>query len=174
MAICATARGECEAHEVIERAPGEIGIHQRLVDFARMGERGKDGVLGDGVENHPLDRDAAQHALLLQNLQEVPGYRLAFAIRVGGEDQPARSLHRLGDLVDDPLGIRLDLPAHLEIVVRQDGPVLRGQIADMAVGRDDLVAGPEIFVDGFRLGGAFDDDDVHRQRLLLSGLVGRQ
>ena len=103
----------------------------------------------------------------------MPGYRLAFAIRVGREDQPARAFHRLGDLIHDPLGIGLDLPAHLEILVRQNGPVLRRQIAHMAIGRDDLVAVPEILVDGFRLRGAFDNDDVHREWCSAFWPVGR-
>ena len=35
-----------------------------------------------------------------------------------------------------------------------------GEVADMAIGREDLVIGAEIALDGPGLGGGFDDDEV--------------
>ncbi len=49
-------RRQGEADQIVERAAGEIGIHQRLVDGAGMLHRLGDRLLGDGVEDHPLDR----------------------------------------------------------------------------------------------------------------------
>ena len=91
----------------------------------------------------------------------MPGDRLALAIRVGGEDQPLGVLERRGD-VGDPLGRpAVDLPGHGEILVGPHRAVLGRQVADMAVGGKNREVLAEIFVDGFRLGRRFDDDDIH-------------
>jgi len=51
-----------------------------------------------------------------------------------------------------------------------DRAVLGRQIAYMPEGGEDLIAPPEIFVDGLRLRRRFNDDDFHAARL-LRGLV---
>ena len=61
-----------EAHEIVERAAGEVSVNQRLVDGARMGERCQDRVFRDRVERDALHRDAAQGALLLQDFEKMP------------------------------------------------------------------------------------------------------
>ncbi len=69
----------------------------------------------------------------------MPGDRLALAIRVGGEDQPLRGLEGGCDL-GDPLGRpAVDLPGHGEILVGAHRAVLGRQVADMAVGGQNLV-----------------------------------
>ena len=153
--------GKGEAHEIIERAAGEIGIDQGPVDRARVAHGVEHRLLGDGVEHHPLDRDACKSLLAVEHLEHMPGDGLALAIGVGGEDQLAGALDGLGDLVEALRRLGLNVPMHLEVVVWDDRAVLRGQIADMAVGGDDAVSGPQIFIDGLCLGGQFDDDDVH-------------
>ncbi len=91
----------------------------------------------------------------------MPGDRLALAIGVGGEDQPLRGFERRGNL-GDPLGrAPVGLPVHGEIFVGADRAVLRRQIADVTVRGKNSEALAQVFVDGFRLGGRFDDDDVH-------------
>ena len=129
----------------------------------RLGDR----LLGDGVEHHALDLLALERALLLQHLQHVPGDRLALAIRVGGEDQLVGALDGLGDVVEALLRLGVDLPDHVEIVVRIDRAVLGRQVADMAERGQHLVAGPEIFVDRLGLGGRLDNDDVHEIPLIF-------
>jgi len=91
----------------------------------------------------------------------VPGDRLAFTVRVGGEDQAVRLLHRLGDVGKALRRRPVDLPRHGKIVVRPDGTVLRRQVADVAERGEYREVTPEILVDGLRLCGRFDDDDVH-------------
>ncbi|OIQ68092.1 hypothetical protein GALL_503200 [mine drainage metagenome] len=63
---------ECEADQIIQRAARHIGVDQRAIDLARMLHRFRDGLLGDGVEHHALDRLVLERALLLQHLQHVP------------------------------------------------------------------------------------------------------
>ena len=117
--------------------------------------------LGDGVEYDALDRNACQSLLAVEHLENMPGDGLALAVGVGGEDELARALDRLSDLVQPLGGFGLDVPMHLEIVVGHDRAVLRRQIAHMAVRGDDAVSWPQILIDGLGLGGRFDDDDVH-------------
>ena len=99
--------------------------------------------------------------LAVEHLEHVPGDGLALAIGVGGEDQLAGALDGLGNLVEALRRLGLNVPMHLEVVIWDDRAVLRGQIADMAVGGDNAVFGPQIFIDGLGLGGQFDDYDVH-------------
>ena len=67
----------------------------------------------------------------------------------------------------DLLGLAVDVPVHREVVVGLDRAVLGRQIADVAEGRDHLVAGAQVLVDGLGLGGRFDDDDVHLRTFRL-------
>ena len=104
---------------------------------------------------------SADGLLRAQHLEDVPGDRLALAVGVGGEDDAVGVLDRLDDVGEALARFGVDFPAHREILVRADGAVLGGQIADVAVGGQDLVVRAEIFVDGLRFGGRFDDDDIH-------------
>jgi len=91
----------------------------------------------------------------------MPGDGLALAVRVGGEDQLVGTLHGLGDLGDVLGAPALDFPNHLEVGFGIDRAVLRGQVADMPEGGQDVVVRPQIFVDRLRLGRRLDDDDFH-------------
>ena len=124
----------------------------------RLGDR----LLGDCVEDDTLDLDVLQHLLFVENFQHMPGNRLTFAIRVGGEYQAVGALDGGGYFVEALLGFDVDVPGHGEVFVRQDRAILGGQVADMAVGGQDLVALAEVLVDRFRLGRRLDNDDVHR------------
>ncbi len=168
-------RRQREADQIVERAARQIGVDQRRVDVARMRHRVEHGLLGDGVEDDAPDRLVLERALLAQHLQHMPGNRLALAVGVGGQNQPVGVLHRLGDLVE-PLGRRrIDQPGHGKILVGAHRAVLRRQVADMAERGQNLVVTAEIFVDRFRLGGQFDDDDVHeRERSFAGAEAGRR
>ena len=50
------------------------------------------------------------------------------------------ALQGLGDVVQPLLGLGIDFPEHVEIVVGVDRAILRRQVADMAKGGQDLVA----------------------------------
>jgi acetyl-CoA/propionyl-CoA carboxylase biotin carboxyl carrier protein len=79
---------------------GRSFVNQLHVDVARGGHSGLHRGLGDGVEGDAFDALALQRLLLIQRLEHVPGNRLAFAIRVGCEDQMVSVLHRVGDGFD--------------------------------------------------------------------------
>jgi hypothetical protein len=64
-----------------------------LVELARVGDGGLDRVLGDLVEDHPLDRD-----LGLERLEQVPGDGLALAVLIGGEEELVGVLEQVLEL----------------------------------------------------------------------------
>ena len=112
-----------------------------------MGDRLKDGGLGYRVERHAFDSRLAQRLLLAEHFQHMPGNGLALAIGVGGQDQLARTLQGVDDVLDTLLGPVVDLPGHGEVVVRLYRPVLGGQVADMAKTGQNLVARAQILID---------------------------
>ena len=83
-------RREREPDQIVERATGEVSIHQRAVDDARMLHGVEHRLLGDGIEHHALDGVLLERLLLLEDLKHVPGDGLALAVGVGGQDQLAR------------------------------------------------------------------------------------
>jgi hypothetical protein len=153
-------RREGEADQIIERAAGAIGVDQILVELAGLGHRVGYGRLGDGVERDPL-HVLGQDAAVAQDFLHVPADRLPFAIWIGGEDQGVGTLRLVGDGAKLLLFVRIGLPLHGEARVGIDGAVLGRQIADVSVGGEHPVAGAQILLDGFRLGGRFDDDELH-------------
>ncbi len=117
-----------------------------------MGERLEDRRFGDLAERHAARlgrRDVG-------GLRDVPGDRLALAVEVRREEHEVRALGRLLDLVDllaavvvdDVLGFELVVDVHAELALAR----VLGQVADMAVGRQDPVIGPQVPLDGARLG----------------------
>ena len=82
-------RREREAHQIVERAARLVGVDQVHVEVARVLHRLEHGALGDLVEHHALDVDAVDRALVLERRQQVPGDRLALAVRVGREIEVA-------------------------------------------------------------------------------------
>ncbi len=144
-------RRKREAIEIVERAAGEIGVDQRLVEFAWAAHRLGHRLLGDGVEGDALDI-GGQRLLLRQQLAHVPRNRLPLAIGVGGEHQPRRLPGRVGDLLEAALLVAVELPVHREALVGPHAPIFGRQIADMAVGGENLEVLAEIFLDGAGLG----------------------
>src|SRR5262249_49079452 len=93
-------RREGEADQVVEGAAGEIGLDQLAVELPRAAEGVEDSVLRHLVKDDALDVDPFEGPAALQLLAHVPGDRLALAVGVGGEEEPGRALHRLGDLLE--------------------------------------------------------------------------
>ena len=155
-------RREREADQIVERAAGEIGVDQRAVDLARMAHGLEHGVLGDGVEDDALDRDRPSRAFLRlstsSTCQEMASPSRSGSVARMSWSAPlsalAISARRLADLGSTSQCIAKSLSG-------LDRAVLGGQVADMAIGGEHLIAGPEILVDGLGLGRRFDDDDVH-------------
>ena len=119
-----------------------------------------DALLRDLVELDALDRELAA----LELLREVPRDRLAFAIGVGREQDGVGVLGGRLELGEDLLLALDDLVRLGEVVLDVDAHLL-GQILDVTLGGEDLVAGAEVLLDGLRLGRRLDDDECLQQPL---------
>jgi len=118
-------------------------------------------LFGHGVEDDAIDRLVLEQFLMREDFVDMPGDRLALAVGVGGEDDAVGHLHRGADFGKSLGGLAVDFPFHPEIVVGIHGAVLGFEIAHMAERRVNLVILSKIFIDGFRLGRRFDDDNLH-------------
>ena len=165
-------RREREADEIVERTAREIGVDQLLVDLARMRHRIEHGGFGDRVEDDALDLGLAERLPLAQSLQHVPGDRLTLAVGVGCENQPVGAFDGVGDVLQTLLRPGIHLPDHLEVVIGVDRPVLGGQVADMAVARQDFEIPAQILIDRLGLGRRFDNDNACQVRPLVRGVKG--
>ena len=152
---------QVEADQIIQRAAGKIGVDQRHVDVARVRHGVQHGLFGDGVEDHAFYRLVAEDALLLQEIENVPGNGLAFAIRVGCENEAVGGFYRIGNILHALGGCAVDLPGHFEILVGQHRSVLGRKVSDVAKGCKNLVARAKILVDRLGFGRRFYDDDIH-------------
>ena len=111
-----------------------------------------DRLFGDFVELHAVYRLAIEQAFFLEYLVQMPGDGLAFAIRVSGQIQRLRTLHRLGDGVDMFFVFLDEIVFHLEIVFGIDRPLLGDQVAYMAIGSQGGEILAQVFRHGLRLG----------------------
>ena len=133
----------------IENAPRLLRINQIHVQIPRMLKRLCDGGTRDLMECDPFERGLAVD--ILQDLVQMPGDRLSFAVRVGRQID---FLHGPGGLFQfrQILAARFGLLIlRRKIMLDIDSERTFRQIPDMAVGRFDDIILPEDFSDCFRL-----------------------
>ena len=110
-----------------------------IVDLARLGHRLLHRLLGDLVEQHPVQR-----RLGVELVGHVPGDRLPLPVRVGGQIDGAR---RLGGLLQVVEGLGLSFNSDvlgLEPVVDVHPELSGGEVAEVADRRLHVVArGPD-------------------------------
>ena len=157
-------RRQVEPYQIIQRTAGEVGIHKRLVNLARMLHGLKNGSFGDGVKHDPFDFGGLLDGFAFaQNFFEMPADRLPFAVGIGCEDQfvVGVGFHRIDNRANMLLRLGGDVPFHFEIIVGIHRTVLWRQVAHMAVGGQNSELIAEILVDRFRLGGGFYNYNGH-------------
>ena len=115
---------------------------------------------GDLVEDDAVHGLRVQCPGIAEKFDDVPRDRLAFPVRVGREVERLRLLHRPAQGLDVLLVALDGLVVHQEAVVRLHRAVFRDEIAHVPVRGEDLVIGPQVLLDGARLGGRFDDQEV--------------
>ena len=160
-------RRKCEAEQIIQRAARQIGVDQRLIELARLLHRPQNGGLGDRVEGDAVDLHR-QALALSQQFLNVPADRLALTVGVGGEHEAGRALGRVGDFLEAALLVAVEFPLHRKVGIGIDAAVLGRQVADMAIGGEDLEVLAQILLDGFGLGRRFYDDKLHDGELWIS------
>ena len=102
----------------------------------------------------------------------MPGDGLALAIGVGGQEDLARVLGLLLDLLDDvALTADIDVVGG-EIVLNINPKGALGQVADVTHRGDDLVVRAEIALDGARLGGRLHNDQIGFCHVICIPFVG--
>jgi hypothetical protein len=102
----------------------------------------------------------------------MPRDRLAFAIRIGREDQTVRAFDGFGDVRHALRRLGVDVPQHGEIGLRVDRTVLRRQVANVAIRGINLEILPQIFIDRLGLRRRLDDDNIHPERSLFMRRIG--
>lgn len=148
-------------------------MDQLHVQITGLVEGSADGVLGDLVEHHPLDRH-----LGVEQLLQVPADALPLPVLVGGQQQLISSLEGLLQLLDNLFLVLGNHIERFELLGRVDaeiGPLLPfvggrnlagvvGQVTHMAHRRLDTEILRQVAADGAGLGGALDDDQRVRHR----------
>ena len=140
-------RRELVADDAVQDAARLLGVDQILVDIAGLPDALGHDALGDLVESHAPRLLVGQ----LEQLLEVPGDRLAFAVRVGREIDGFGALGLGLQLLDqfafildgDILRLKAILDVHAHLALRQ--------IAQMAHRGAYLKARPQVFFDRFCL-----------------------
>jgi hypothetical protein len=153
-------RRKGEADEIVEGAARKIRIYQLVIDRPWVGHSVEDGRARDGIEDDAVDLGSGQGPALLEDLEQMPGDRLALAVGVRRQDQAVGAFHGIGDFLDALLRLRVDFPGHGEVGVRLHRAVFRRKVPYVAVTGQNLVVAAQVFVDRLRLGGGFDDDNV--------------
>ena len=153
-------RRQVEADQIVECAARLLGVDQILGDIAAFLDRALHFPWRDLVEHDALDRLVLDQPLLFQMLEQVPGNRFAFAIRVGSEEQVIGAL-QFGNDRADVLGVLVDqLVLHLEAARDIHRAILGHEITHMAVRSEYFVVLAQILLDRLRLRRRLDDDQI--------------
>ncbi len=105
-------RRQVKADKIIKRTARQIGIHQFLIKFARIGDGFGDSFLGDLVKHDAMDIATAEQLFLLENFKNMPGNGFTFAIRVSREVDGVRVTCRRSNFLDLLFGTAIGFPDH--------------------------------------------------------------
>ena len=163
-------RGNLISHEPVEHTAGLLRVDEILIDGAGMLKRRLHGALGNFVEGNALNARRRCLLALLELLRffrfaviaeferQMGGDGFALAVRVRRQKDEIGRGRQLLQLGHNLLFAGDDDVIRLEVVRGVDAQRALGQILDVAERGLDGVALTQIFLDGFRLGGRFDDD----------------
>ena len=141
-------------HNAVQNAARLLRIDQIDVNVARVLDPVLDRGFGDLVKGDTLGVLIFQ----LEQLLDMPGDGFALAVRVGCEVDEVALADLAADLLDDFIFSFDRRVFRFEIVLNIDAHFLSRQIAQMAHGCLDHIPRPEVFADGFGLGGRLHDN----------------
>ena len=121
-----------------------------------MCERVIDRALGDLVERDAADLLVGQSCVL----GDVPCDRLAFAVEVGRQPNQVGVPGLVRESLELATAILERLVARREVVIQVNAQRLGRQIADVAIAGEHAVSGSKVALNGLRLGGGLDDDEI--------------
>ncbi len=154
-------RRKGEADQIIECTAGEIGVHQRLINIAWMGNCIQNGLLVMALKATRftvLPLSAFFCRSTSSTCQEMASPSRSGSV---ARMRPSLSFSAFYNIRQALGGIAVHFPGHCKIFVRAHRAILGWQVPHMAKGGQNLIVRAQIFVDGFGLGRRFDDDDVH-------------
>ena len=158
---------ELVAHNPVQDPPGLLRVDQVHIQLPGLGHPLGHSGFGDFIEGHPV----VLVSIGPEKTGEMPGDGLSFPVGVGGEDD-AVALGCHGLQLTDQGGFSRDIHVtRLEPVFDIHPEQSFGQIPDMAHRRDDFIAGAEVFLNGFRLGGRFHDHQFRHNMVHLFLLI---
>ncbi len=126
-----------------------------------MLERFLHGLLGDLVEGNAAHQNIAAFFavdVLFKLFRQMGGNGLTFAVRVRRQINGGRGFGHLLQFGQDFFLARNNDVFRAEIALNIHAQLALGQIFHMSQGSLDLIVGPQVFIDGFRLGRRFNDD----------------
>ena len=148
-------RAHLVAYQPVQDTASLLGLHKMGVDAARVLEGLADRVARDLVKDHAIKF----HLPGVQEFAQVRADGFPFAVRVCGQVDGVRLAGGSLQFVDDVLLRRDDDVVRLEVLLDVHAQVLLRQVHDVPHRGLHRVAGAEIFIDGFRLGRRFHDDE---------------
>ena len=149
-------RRQFEAHEAVEHPAGLLGVHQVHVNAARIFNGLEDGGLGNFVKYDALGLRNVE----VEGLGQVPRNGLSLAVLIAREPDGFGGLGKLAELCDHVFFVFAHHVFRGETLVDVDAYSALGQVADVPKAGTHGVGAPEVFFDGLRFGGRFDDDEV--------------
>ena len=155
-------RADLVADQPVEHAARLLRVHFLRVHINRVLEGGQDRPLRDLVEDHAAELGLRLLALAAQLLREVPADGLALPVGVSGQVDRVGRLRGLLELVEHLLARGQRLVLDREAALDVDPQLLLGQVAHVSHRGLHGEAAPEVLVDGLRLCGRLDDDQVLR------------
>ena len=155
-------RRQREADQIVQRAAGQIGVHQLLVDLAGMRDGFQvtaDLVMALNATRSTGSPSAASCPCSTSRMCQL----MASPSRSGSVARISLSAPFTAAAMSLILDWRpgVHVPGHGEVFVRLHRAVLGGQVADMPEAGQHFIIAAQILVDGLGLAGGFDDEDIH-------------
>ena len=151
------------AHDPVQHPTGLLRVHQVHVDITRRQQCPLDGRLRNLVKQHAKDLPVFSFGGLafrraVDLFGDMPGDRFAFAVGVGSQIDLVGSQRFLFN-IRQHLCFALDRHIlRLVVMFEVDAEFARREVLDVADGRHHGITPAEVFGDGARFRGRFDDD----------------